>query len=577
MNNLDFPNVMSPGALQRQASYSRNSDSSTTSAETANVEALVTLVQDLNQQNHELLNRITVLEGELTRYKNEMPRGERASGVAPFSPNVDPMGDGLRDFPMPAAGAEGFTPEQVSNLLNQLEFAQQANQRQDIRVESLSTQLTSCQTQIEQLEAENDELQERCGNQLYRLNHLEDDCRDLRLRLQRQQRYTLQFKAALEKCLEVPPPSYGFFHAHDYAHAHDIVDSFQASPLNATSAGASVQSESSEPGAEEGNWLVQPLFPKVRTIKPWGTATFDAQSGSCQSNGGGDDNHGIRAGEAEETKLDLGMATTAVTSVSDRFQSTLLTLANEAQQGVQPSEAQTIGVETEPVFPVAKQEHDDGHADTDTSGVDEQPHGHASSMSISVAFDADAVETMGHQGTALVGEEEGASVVSRDAIAPFSSLYFASPEPDTAPEADAVAPSPTGDDKLWNSLVNLIDMSTADGLKIKGIDNFGEDDRPTPPQRPASTLANPWFEEDGQDTDNSTADQAADNELHSGHDATPLVLDSSVGENDKQQPPESVQARARELEQEAPKRSPRRVIELPSFLSPSVSVNPNPA
>ncbi|WP_287280365.1 hypothetical protein, partial [Okeania sp. SIO2G5] len=92
LNNLDFPNVMSPDAVQRQVSYSQQS-ASPSSIDGANVDALVTLVQDLNQQNHELLNRITVLEGELATYSSEVQKNSRYSGDDTSSPSTEGQAD----------------------------------------------------------------------------------------------------------------------------------------------------------------------------------------------------------------------------------------------------------------------------------------------------------------------------------------------------------------------------------------------------------------------------------------------------------------------------------------------------
>jgi hypothetical protein len=48
-------------------------------------------------------------------------------------------------------------------------------------------------------------LQQRFGEKNTALHQAEETCRDLKARLHRQQRYTLQFKAALEKCLNMTP------------------------------------------------------------------------------------------------------------------------------------------------------------------------------------------------------------------------------------------------------------------------------------------------------------------------------------------------------------------------------------
>ena len=78
-------------------------------------------------------------------------------------------------------------------------------QRQQILVETLTDQLQSSHEQIAQLERECAAVQQRSSDHLQQFTQSEQTARDLRSRLHRQQRYTLQFKAALEKCLDVPP------------------------------------------------------------------------------------------------------------------------------------------------------------------------------------------------------------------------------------------------------------------------------------------------------------------------------------------------------------------------------------
>ncbi len=100
------------------------------------------------------------------------------------------------------------TRAKMGRLLQELEASHQAAQRQQILVETLSTQLETSQERIAQLERECALIQERYNEQVHLVMHTEDTCRDLRSRLHRQQRYTLQYKAALEKCLDVPSPSH---------------------------------------------------------------------------------------------------------------------------------------------------------------------------------------------------------------------------------------------------------------------------------------------------------------------------------------------------------------------------------
>ena len=93
--------------------------------------------------------------------------------------------------------------EQVGNLCQELESFHQANQRQQILVETLSEQLEASQQQVARLERECAFVQQECNEQSHLLRQNTNNAQELRSRLNRQQRQTLQFKAALEKCLEV--------------------------------------------------------------------------------------------------------------------------------------------------------------------------------------------------------------------------------------------------------------------------------------------------------------------------------------------------------------------------------------
>lgn len=97
--------------------------------------------------------------------------------------------------------------EQLARLFQTLESSHQAAQRQQILIETLSEQLQSSQERIAQLERECALTQQRYNEQSHQLLQSAHTCRELRTRLHRQQRQTLQFKAALEKSLEMSSPS----------------------------------------------------------------------------------------------------------------------------------------------------------------------------------------------------------------------------------------------------------------------------------------------------------------------------------------------------------------------------------
>jgi hypothetical protein len=90
---------------------------------------------------------------------------------------------------------------QVNRLFYKLELCQQVIQRQEVMVENLTEKWQQSQQQQAQLERECAIAQQKYNEQSYHLQELENICQELRSRLQRQQRQTLQFKVALEKTL----------------------------------------------------------------------------------------------------------------------------------------------------------------------------------------------------------------------------------------------------------------------------------------------------------------------------------------------------------------------------------------
>ncbi|MBM0742643.1 hypothetical protein JOY44_13640 [Phormidium sp. CLA17] len=93
--------------------------------------------------------------------------------------------------------------QQISQLSQELDASQKMGHRQQILVETLSEQLESGQERIAHLERDCAITQQRYNEQVQLVLQSENVCRDLRMRLHRQQRQALQFKAALEKSLEM--------------------------------------------------------------------------------------------------------------------------------------------------------------------------------------------------------------------------------------------------------------------------------------------------------------------------------------------------------------------------------------
>ncbi|MDY6940776.1 MAG: hypothetical protein SWY16_24350 [Cyanobacteriota bacterium] len=83
-----------------------------------------------------------------------------------------------------------------------LETSKSDSEPEGSSVETMRAKLEACQTRMARMEREFAFAQQRYNEQAHKLKLSQRDCQELRSRLSRQQRNTLQFKAALEKCLE---------------------------------------------------------------------------------------------------------------------------------------------------------------------------------------------------------------------------------------------------------------------------------------------------------------------------------------------------------------------------------------
>ena len=143
------------------------------------------LIQALHECNRDLINRVTELELELDECKKALH-------------NQDGL---LNQRTQELAVAQ----DQVTRLFGKLELSNQVIRRQQVLVETLTQQWETSQTRMAQMERECALAQQRYNEQFHELVEAQNACRELRSRLHRQQRHTLQFKAALERCLEMQP------------------------------------------------------------------------------------------------------------------------------------------------------------------------------------------------------------------------------------------------------------------------------------------------------------------------------------------------------------------------------------
>lgn len=99
-----------------------------------------------------------------------------------------------------ATGSQSSIPPQSPTPLA---LAEQTIQQKQAIVDRLTQQLETSQQRIAQLERDCALTQQRYNEQVQLVSQAENTCCDLRMRLHRQQQQTLQFKAALEKSIEM--------------------------------------------------------------------------------------------------------------------------------------------------------------------------------------------------------------------------------------------------------------------------------------------------------------------------------------------------------------------------------------
>ena len=162
---------------------------------------LLSLIRDLNECNDALLAQVSTLENDLQQTKAiaqaDIERA-KAAQIAQETANRQILADQSS-----AQHVAQVAQQQIAKLISDLDIAEQTLSRQQILNENLRTELADSQDHVTHLEREYALLTKRHAEEVQAKVQAETKSRDLRSRLQRQQRYTLQFKAALEKSLTV--------------------------------------------------------------------------------------------------------------------------------------------------------------------------------------------------------------------------------------------------------------------------------------------------------------------------------------------------------------------------------------
>jgi hypothetical protein len=94
--------------------------------------------------------------------------------------------------------------EQITRMLQELETAQKIINEKQTLIDQYSAETIESQQQIATLERQCSNLQDNYEKEKQKASSLEQKLKEAELRLQREQRHNLQFKAALDQCLETP-------------------------------------------------------------------------------------------------------------------------------------------------------------------------------------------------------------------------------------------------------------------------------------------------------------------------------------------------------------------------------------
>jgi hypothetical protein len=181
--------------------------------------------------------------------------------------------------------------EQIKALFTELDTALQTAQRQESLAENYKAHLELSQQRLAQVERECAVVQGNYDEQAHRLLQSDNTCRELRTRLMRQQRQTLQFKTALEKCLDAPVPT---------------TDSLEE-------IGGIYNNIDNNPKCSQ---VANTLFSQTQPIQPW---SADGESGADDLHHTWED---LCLSSSDEVAADLEAEATATQSLNWQFEPT---------------------------------------------------------------------------------------------------------------------------------------------------------------------------------------------------------------------------------------------------------------
>ena len=206
MNKADYPAPSpkgnksdSPAGDSPKANNSQHPGSEVVPKAGSKESDLFVLAQKLRQRNRTLQDQVAQLQESLQIAEEKLLRqGEQ------FSEQESIRSQEVGTMLSQQTAEADYANEQVGRLLQELEISHQLAQRQQILIETLSSELQISQERVAQLERECALTQQQYNEQGHELLQSETRSQELNTRLQRQQRQALQFKMALEKSLEVP-------------------------------------------------------------------------------------------------------------------------------------------------------------------------------------------------------------------------------------------------------------------------------------------------------------------------------------------------------------------------------------